>query len=112
MTETQTIGELPVELPDPQDLAQAQVCGRACVWCAVALDNAAAVDLGDRDVGAHGSVTRWFPRRCRPCGYTHLYAALQAHRESCKQCTTSLPWCIRGQRLFGAAMRISEPVRR
>ncbi|MET7359667.1 hypothetical protein ABZS76_14580 [Streptomyces sp. NPDC005562] len=78
----------------------------------MALDNAAAVDLGDRDVGAHGSVTRWFPRRCRPCGYTHLYAALQAHRESCKQCTTSLPWCIRGQRLFGAAMRISEPVRR
>ncbi len=107
-------GELPsvpIELPDPC-LATAQVCGRACVWCAVTVNNGEAVDLGEREVTAHGSVTRWFPRSCRPCAYTHLSEASQRHRKECKVCSTRLPWCRTGQALFGAAMRAARPVQR
>ncbi len=102
----------PITLPDPAGLAEDQVCGRRCVWCAASLNNNEAVDLGARQVDAHGSGAHWFPRGCRPCAYTHLSEASQQHRKTCKVCSTSLPWCRTGQTLFGAAMRASRPVPR
>ncbi|MFD4477567.1 hypothetical protein ACFWPU_15845 [Streptomyces sp. NPDC058471] len=101
-----TLDVPPLELPEPGSLSDQQVRGRACVWCAVALSNATAYDLGVRDTDAHGSAARWFPRACLPCASTHLCAASEEHRKDCEQCATSLPWCTTGQRLFGAAMRI------
>ncbi|WP_399926269.1 hypothetical protein [Streptomyces kanamyceticus] len=72
----------------------------------VSISTTTAVDLGPREADAHGSGARWFPRSCRPCGYKHFCEAFEKHRKNCKQCATSLPWCVTGQRLFGAAVRI------
>ncbi|MET7359193.1 hypothetical protein ABZS76_12155 [Streptomyces sp. NPDC005562] len=104
--------QAPLELPAPGSLAEEQVCGRRCVWCAAGLNNSTAVDLGAREVDAHGSGERWFPRGCRACAYAHFCEASDQHRQGCKQCSTGLPWCTTGQRLFGAAVRISRQVRR
>ncbi|MEU5578263.1 hypothetical protein ABZ791_19340 [Streptomyces huasconensis] len=109
---SQTLRVPPIALPDPAGLAEDQVYGRRCVWCAASLNNNEAVDLGARQVNAHGSGAHWFPRGCRPCAYTHLSEASQQHRKTCKVCSTSLPWCRTGQTLFGAAMRASRPVPR
>jgi hypothetical protein len=108
VNETHEIQHAPVPLPDIQELTEAQVCGRACVWCAVVLCNSVAVDLGARDVTAHGLITRWFPRGCRSCAYTRLFDEFKKHLKGCTQCSTSLPWCTQGQRLFGAAMRVGR----
>ncbi|QQC89819.1 hypothetical protein [Streptomyces alfalfae] len=106
MSETKDRAAVP--LPDVQELTQPQVCGRACVWCAVALDNTTAIDLGAREVDAHGSVTRWFPRCCGPCGRRHFRDAFTAHRAGCSTCS-AIPWCITGKRLFGAFVRADRP---
>lgn len=52
------------ELPSISDLTEQQVRGTACVWCGVHLDNASAVDLGERRTRRAGEVQRWFPRAC------------------------------------------------
>ncbi|MGW0537793.1 hypothetical protein [Streptomyces sp. NPDC003032] len=90
---------LPIQLPDPAGLAEDQVCGRRCVWCAASLNTAIAVDLGARDVDAHGSGARWFPRCCRSCGHTHIYRALLDHTQSCEQCADDLTRCPDGTAL-------------
>ncbi|MFZ3473070.1 hypothetical protein ACODT3_10950 [Streptomyces sp. 4.24] len=54
----------PAALPQCRDLSEAQVRGTACVHCGIVLDNATAIDLGERRTGRGGSVTRWFPRAC------------------------------------------------
>ncbi|MET9545710.1 hypothetical protein ABZY36_10430 [Streptomyces sp. NPDC006627] len=82
------------ELSDPAELAEDQVCGRRCVWCAASLNTAIAVDLGERrEVSAHGSTSSWFPRCCRPCGFEHIYRALLDHTQSCEQCADDLTRC-------------------
>lgn len=83
----------PVHLPDPDGLSEPQVCGRACVWCAVALSNPTAVDLGERAVDAHGSSTHWFPRGCRPCVLLYVYRAQLDHTQSCEQCADDPALC-------------------
>ncbi|MEV0120857.1 hypothetical protein AB0I16_04750 [Streptomyces sp. NPDC050703] len=103
------VPSLPIDLPAPGGLAEAQVCGRACVWCAVVLDNTTAIDLGAREIDAHGSVTRWFPRSCGPCGRARFRDAFTAHRSECPVCSTKLPWCTTGKRLFGAFLRADRP---
>lgn len=95
----------PLDLPDPSELSPAQVCGRACLWCHVTLDNAVAVDLGARDVEAHGSITRWYPRSCRPCEFQRVYGALLNHTQSCEQCADDLIHCEPGTALR-KAMRV------
>ncbi|MFI2617933.1 hypothetical protein [Streptomyces sp. NPDC018584] len=87
----------PIELPDPCGLAEEQLCGRRCVWCTASLDNTIAVDLGERrEVSAYGSVSRWFPRSCRRCGFDHIYQALLGHTQSCEQCADDLTRCSVG----------------
>ncbi|MFI1678855.1 hypothetical protein [Streptomyces sp. NPDC020607] len=93
-------------------LAEEQVCGRRCVWCAASLNNGTAIDLGAREVDTRGGGARWFPRACRPCAHKHFGDAHQAHRDNCTQCSTTLPWCTTGQRLFAAAMKADPKARR
>lgn len=84
----------PIELPNPAGLAEEQLCGRRCVWCTASLNSAVAVDLGERrEVSANGSVSRWFPRSCRRCGFEHVYGALLDHSQSCEQCADDLTRC-------------------
>ncbi|WP_282796189.1 hypothetical protein [Streptomyces sp. CC224B] len=103
-----TVPMPPIQLPDPAALAEEQVCGRRCVWCTASLNNTIAVDLGAREVDAHGSGARWFPRGCRSCAYANFCERFQEHRTGCQQCSTGLPWCVTGQKLFGAAVRINR----
>ncbi|WP_030764683.1 hypothetical protein [Streptomyces sp. NRRL F-2664] len=51
-------------LPPVGDLSEQQVRGTACVHCGIVLDNATAVDLGERRTGRAGGRVRWFPRAC------------------------------------------------
>ncbi|MEV6752370.1 hypothetical protein [Streptomyces sp. NPDC051214] len=94
-----TLEAPPVHLPDPGELSDQQVRGRACVWCAVALNNATAYDLGVRDTDAHGSPVRWFPRSCRPCAVVAAHKALLDHTEKCLQCYDNQAHCADGQAL-------------
>ncbi|MEU1022744.1 hypothetical protein ABZ366_11770 [Streptomyces sp. NPDC005904] len=92
-------------MPDRAELAEDQVCGRRCVWCAAGLNTAVALDLGERrEVSAHGSVSSWFPRSCRPCARGHVYRTLLDHTQSCEQCADDLTRCPGGKALR-AAMR-------
>lgn len=59
--------ELPIPLPGPTELSDAQQRGANCVWCTAPLSNEAAHDLGARPVDAHGTAARWFPRCCPTC---------------------------------------------
>ncbi|MGB8938938.1 MAG: hypothetical protein WCD21_01660 [Streptomyces sp.] len=94
-----TLEAPPLQLPGPAGLSEQQVRGRACVWCAVALSNATAIDLGVREVSAHGSSTHWFPRGCRPCAKLHVYRALLDHTQSCEQCNDEPTRCTEGHAL-------------
>ncbi|MGW0538562.1 hypothetical protein [Streptomyces sp. NPDC003032] len=93
-----------VELPDVRTLATAQVCGEACVWCAATLTTTA-VGLGEREVEAHGSLTRWAPRCCRDCGFKRIYTALLDHSQNCEQCADNLALCTVGT-VLRMAMRL------
>lgn len=90
---------LAVPVPDPEGLTEQQVRGRACVWCAVALNNATAIDLGTREQQAHGTLTHWFPRTCRPCAVLHAYRAQLDHMQSCMQCADEPARCDEGSAL-------------
>ncbi|MCP3820042.1 hypothetical protein NLX86_18675 [Streptomyces sp. A3M-1-3] len=52
------------QLPAVAELSERQIRGTACVYCAVALDNATAVDLTPRWFRRAGQRVRWFPRAC------------------------------------------------
>ncbi|MGW7331226.1 hypothetical protein ACWGIU_22050 [Streptomyces sp. NPDC054840] len=54
----------PPPLPPVGDLSEQQVRGTACVHCGICLDNATAVDLGERRTRRAGELLRWFPRAC------------------------------------------------
>ncbi|WP_405531466.1 hypothetical protein OG592_26880 [Streptomyces avidinii] len=51
-------------LPPVGELSEQQVRGIACVHCGICLDNATAVDLGERRTRRAGDLLRWFPRAC------------------------------------------------
>lgn len=94
-----TLDAPPVQLPDPDELSEQQVRGRACVWCAVALNNSTAHDLGVREADAHGSPASWFPRSCRPCAVVAAHKAHLDHTEKCLQCYDNPARCTDGQAL-------------
>lgn len=102
-----TLEAPPLQVPDPGGLSEQQVRGRACLWCAVALSNTTAIDLGVREASAHGTHTRWFPRSCRPCAILAAYTALLDHTQNCEQCADEPALCIEGSalRLTLKAMR-------
>lgn len=58
------------ELPPIGTLSEQQIRGTACVHCGIHLDNATAVDLGERHVSRAGQQVRWFPRACPQHGET------------------------------------------
>ncbi|UDM05428.1 hypothetical protein [Streptomyces longhuiensis] len=92
-----TTGDLAAVVLSPiTTLTQAQVRGAACVWCAVALNNSTAIDLGVRETDAHGTVGRWFPRGCRPCAMRRVYPAQLDHTAICEQCTDDPGLCAPG----------------
>lgn len=73
-------------LPEPDTLTEAQLCGRACVWCWVPLSNDTAIDLGERTSDAHGTAASWFPRACLDCVQPHVVQTAQHHALTCEQC--------------------------
>lgn len=92
--------EAPVlKLPEPSSLSQQQVRGRTCVWCAVALSNATAHDLGTHYMRRLDTAFAWFPRSCRPCAVTAAHKALLDHTEKCLQCYDNPARCIEGSTL-------------
>lgn len=93
---TVTLQAPPVQLPDPSGLSQQQVRGRACVWCAVALNNATAHDLGTHYLRRFDTAFAWFPRSCRPCTVVAAHKALLDHSENCLQCYDNQTRCTEG----------------
>lgn len=88
---------LDAALPPLASLSMPQTCGRACVWCAVALYTATAVELGERK-GEDDFV--WYPRSCRLCATRPAYLALLAHiQKPCKQCADEAGRCAEGSAL-------------
>jgi hypothetical protein len=53
-----------LKLPPMSELSEQQVRGTACVYCGIHLDNADAIDLGERRASRAGIAVRWFPRAC------------------------------------------------
>ncbi|WP_405799251.1 hypothetical protein [Streptomyces sp. NBC_01506] len=60
-------GPAATELPPVESLTERQLRGVDCVLCQTRLNNATAVDLGRREVDAHGMRTLWYPRTCAGC---------------------------------------------
>ncbi|MFH8739014.1 hypothetical protein [Streptomyces sp. NPDC017964] len=84
---------IPMRMPPLAALSEQQTCGRACVWCAVALGTGTPVDLGERcaEDGRH-----WFPRSCQLCVIKHVYPAQLDHTQNCEQCTDDPTLCGHG----------------
>lgn len=96
MTDLKEIA-LEAALPALGTLSVAQTCGRACVWCAVTLCTATAVELGERR-GEDDFV--WYPRSCRLCATRPAYLALLAHvQKPCVQCADNPALCTEGSAL-------------
>ncbi|MFF4350668.1 hypothetical protein [Streptomyces sp. NPDC001530] len=89
-------------VPSVDTLSEAQVCGRACVWCGAPLDNRAAVDLGERTSDAHGVEAHWFPRGCLMCAGARAYRTLLDHAGTCEQCADDQSQCETGKALRAA----------
>ncbi|MEE1791837.1 hypothetical protein PUR28_13830 [Streptomyces sp. BE308] len=54
-----------IHLPAPEAMADAQLRGAACVWCAAPLGTDLGIDLGEQRVApATGAAFSWFPREC------------------------------------------------
>ncbi|MGW2082477.1 hypothetical protein ACWCOW_37160 [Streptomyces sp. NPDC001939] len=96
MTSDSAVRQL-LQVPGPGTLYERQVRGQACVWCAVVLCTAAAVDLGQRDGEFDGTVVRWFPRSCRRCAIRHVYSEQLDHTQNCEQCTDDPALCAHGR---------------
>lgn len=77
-------------LPDWADLSEPQVRGKACVWCAVILATATAVDLGTRRIRVLDGHLTTFPRACRTCMRAHALKTEAAHKATCEHCATSV----------------------
>lgn len=94
-TPTDTTDGLP--LPSLDTLSEAQVRGKACVWCTGTLNNGTAIDLGARPVKYAGrATTSWFPRGCRRCTAIEVVGPLDAHTASCVACNTLGGICSTG----------------
>ncbi len=77
-------------LPTLAALSGPQVRGKACVWCAVILATATAVDLGTRRIPVPGGHLTAYPRACRTCMRAHAIKTEAAHKAACEDCATSV----------------------
>jgi hypothetical protein len=78
-----------VELPEIENLSDAQADGRQCVWCQLHLLHSRSIDLGER----MAEERRIFPRGCRACVTRYVYRQLLAHSGSCEQCADDASLC-------------------
>lgn len=89
---------LPV--PSPRGLADTQLHGRSCLWCAYTLNAATAVRLGeDTATDSAGIAFRWFPSSCPRCLLPRIEQATADHRGSCEQCADNAALCPEGDAL-------------
>ncbi|MFI1371365.1 hypothetical protein ACH4UY_05045 [Streptomyces longwoodensis] len=88
-----------LELPPLAGLAEDQVRGAACVWCATALSTDTAVNLGGRRHRRLDGAYSTFPRACRPCTRAAGIRALADHAPLCEQCTDNPSACADGMAL-------------
>lgn len=87
-------------LPSLDGLAEAQVRGNGCVWCAIVLTPGTAVDLGPRPIKRAGAESQWFPRGCKSCTAPHALSALHDHAPGCGQCADDSDCCEVGRALI------------
>ncbi|MFI6337854.1 hypothetical protein [Streptomyces sp. NPDC050535] len=87
------------ELPSVEELSEEQIRGRACVWCTVALELAAGIDLGARPGQFAGSGVSWFPRGCPSCVIRMIYPEQVSHASQCTACNTRGGICSKGDEL-------------
>jgi hypothetical protein len=90
---------------DYNSWAEQQARGTACLWCAVALDNATAVDLGQRRVRLLDGHLTVFPRGCVTCVRAAAHKQLFDHVGSCEQCVDDCAHCEPGRILRRLAMK-------
>ncbi len=82
------------------------------MWCAVALDNGTAVDLGRQAYALLDGRIFWFPRGCPVCATAHgadkaqrvdeTYGAYIRHLGECTGCATEDAPCEDGEQLRAA----------
>jgi hypothetical protein len=92
-------------LPAVDEISEAQVRGKSCVWCAATLTATTAVDLGPRRKPVLDCSYDWFPRGCRDCTATYALSALHDHAPRCEQCTDAPACCEIGRVLRRLSLR-------
>lgn len=75
-----------LELPALDGLTEAQVRGAVCVWDAVPLDNATAVNLGPRTKKRLDGSFDWYPRGCCRCVAEKVWVWFFDHAHECPRC--------------------------
>lgn len=95
-------------LPRKAALSDAQFRGAACVWCAVILAPATAVDLGERPIRLLDRHITVRPRGCRLCVADRLPAARQRHADTCEQCVDNPAGCETGSGLRRLEMTVTR----
>lgn len=94
-------------LPDMARASDPQVRGAACVWCAVILAPATAVDLGPRPIRLLDRHITVRPRGCRVCVAEQLPATQQAHVAGCEQCVDNPGLCETARALRHLELTVS-----
>ncbi len=80
-------------LPPVSRLAEEQVRGAVCVWCALTLTGETAIDLGTRSGSFAGVTADWFPRSCRDCLKEAALREYGDHTGTCEQCVDDPALC-------------------
>jgi hypothetical protein len=73
-------------IPPLDDITERQVRGIDCIWDAVPLTPATAVDLGARKASRAGAPVSWYPRGCRPCVTVAALTQIVTHVPECETC--------------------------
>lgn len=82
-----------LSIPGYDGLSRAQQRGAECVWCAVVLTPATAVQLGAR---TFSGPYQWFPRGCKLDVVVYAMRALHTHAGKCEQCVDDAGLCDTG----------------
>lgn len=90
-------------IPRLHAITERQVRGIACVWDAIPLTPAIAVDLGARKATRAGATVTWYPRACRSCVASAAATQRAMHALTCEPCRggDETGWCDKGRALSG-----------